>query len=215
MNHLSPLLLAVMLLPAVAAQADAPPRTAEVDESVQVAQAEPVTAAIDGGRSSVSFTSVAPAERMTGTASQLSGSLRFTPSAPTDVTGTLRFPVSSMRTGNQMRDRHINSEAWLNDGSSPDVVFEIAAIDVASQSTEGDRTNLTGTARGTLTLRGVSRPATASVEVALLTGDRKSVRVNFRMDADLREHGVPGRANSIGREVAEVIQVEGIVYAGW
>jgi polyisoprenoid-binding protein YceI len=205
------ILCAICVLPAtLVAQA-----TADADgETTLIAQADTMTAAVEADRSTVSFTSNAPAERIVGTASELSGSISFSPDDWGTVTGTIQFPVTSMRTGNSMRDRHLAGDDWLRADVNPNVTFEITRVEVTSSTTEGERTDVSGVAHGTLTLNGVSKPTTASIEVAVLA-DTRRVRVNFNLDANIVDHEVVGRRNSIGREVAEVISVEGTVYAGY
>lgn len=220
----APLLCAVALLLHAPAHAQSPDSGSQVPPS-DTPEAPPsevpdepaantVTATIDTDRSSLSFTSDAPTERILGTMDGVTGTIVFDPAAADNATGTFAFPVTSMRTGNSMRDRHLAGSDWLTADEHPDVTFTLERVQVTEQGPSEDRIDLTGTAYGQVSFNGVSQPVESPVNITLST-ETQRLRVQLEMTVNLRDHEVRGRAGSIGREVAEEIEIEGTIYAGW
>lgn len=173
-----------------------------------------LTLTVDGERSSITFTSDAPGERIVGTASSLSGTLSVDLDAVEATTGTLRFPVRSMQTGNRTRDRHLVGREWLNAAANPDVVFTVERVSDVTRESEGTRITIRGTAHGQVEVNGVRAPATARIEVILLT-DRGSARIQPTFTIRLADHEVRGARGAIGDTVGETIDIEGLIYASW
>lgn len=173
-----------------------------------------ITMAVEGERSSITFTSDAPGERIVGTASSLSGTLTVDLQALESTTGTLRFPVRAMQTGNRTRDRHLIGREWLNASANPDIVFVVERLSDVTRETDGTRITVRGTAHGQVEVNGVRAPATARVEVILLT-DRGSARIQPTFTVRLADHEVRGARGAIGDTVGETIDIEGLIYASW
>jgi polyisoprenoid-binding protein YceI len=176
------------------------------------AWAAPVTITVNSGRSSLTFTSDAPGERIVGTASQITGTITADLENLAATTGTLQFPVASMATGNTMRDRHMQGAEWLNAAANPNITFTVERLDNAAATTNGNRTDITGTAVGQVTVNGVSVPATAQIEVAWMSNNN-SVRIQPRFAVELAAHNVSGAQGSIGDTVAGTITIDGTIYA--
>jgi polyisoprenoid-binding protein YceI len=178
------------------------------------ASAQSASLSVDGRRSTLSFISDAPGERIVGTASGISGSIQTDLANPAATTGTIQFPVSSMETGNAMRDRHMQGEQWLNGDANPNIVFTIERIDNPTVSTNGNRTDITGTAVGTVTINGVAAPVQAQVAVAL-NSETRTARIQPTFSVSLAAHNIAGRDGAIGDTVGATIAIEGTVYAAW
>jgi polyisoprenoid-binding protein YceI len=178
------------------------------------AHAQSASLNVDGRRSTLSFISDAPGERIVGTASGLSGTIQTDLANPAATTGTIQFPVSSMETGNAMRDRHMQGEQWLNGDANPNIVFTIERIDNPTVSTEGNRTDITGTAVGTVNINGVAAPVQAQIAV-VLNSETRTARVQPTFNVSLAAHNITGRDGAIGDTVGASIAIEGTVYAGW
>ena len=206
-------------LVALADEAPAPegataPPAAEAPAAEAPARGAAVEARVDSARSTLTFLSNAPSERIEGQAAGIEGAFRFSPENPGDVSGSLQVPVSALRSGNSLRDRHIAGRDWLLASSHPHIRFDLQRVEVRSTERSGMRVDISGVAHGTLTLRGATRPTTADITVSLAL-DTQRVRVQFSMQANLRAHDIPGRRNSIGREVAENIEIQGTVHGSW
>lgn len=175
------------------------------------AWADPITVSVTAQRSSITFVSDAPGERIVGTATGLSGSIQTDLANPAATTGTIQFPVDRMETGNAMRDRHMHGDQWLNAEAHPNIVFTIERIDGAQVSTDGNRTDISGTAVGTVLVNGVSAPAQAQVSVAV-NSETQTVRIQPTFSVTLANHNVAGRDGAIGDTVGATIAIEGTVY---
>ena len=178
------------------------------------AHAQNATLSLDSRRSTISFISDAPGERIVGTATDLSGTIQTDLANPSATTGTIQFPVASMETGNAMRDQHMQGEQWLNGVAHPNIVFTIERIENPTVSTEGNRTDITGTAVGTVNINGVSAPVQAQVSVAL-NSETRTARVQPTFNVSLASHNIAGRDGAIGDTVGATIAIEGTVYAAW
>lgn len=181
---------------------------------VAEAVAEPITVSITSNRSSITFVSDAPGERIVGTAEGLSGTIQTDLAAPAQTTGTVQFAVEDMETGNALRDRHMRGDQWLNGDANPNIVFTIERLDNVTTNTDGARTDITGTAVGTISVNGVAAPATAQVVIAANT-ETKTIRVQPEFTVRLADHNVTGRDGSIGDTVGETIDISGTVYGAW
>jgi polyisoprenoid-binding protein YceI len=179
-----------------------------------VAAAEPITVSITSNRSSITFVSDAPGERIVGTAEGLSGSITTDLAAPASTTGTIQFAVEDMETGSALRDRHMQGEQWLNGDANPNIIFTIERLDSVTSTTDGARTDITGTAVGTVTINGVAAPASAQVAIAA-NGETKTVRVQPEFQVHLANHNIGGRDGAIGDTVGETIDISGTIYGAW
>jgi polyisoprenoid-binding protein YceI len=175
------------------------------------AWADPVTVSVTAQRSSITFVSDAPGERIVGTATGLSGSIQTDLANPAATTGSIQFPVENMETGNAMRDQHMQGDQWLNAAAHPNIVFTIERIDGAQVTTDGNRTDIAGTAVGTVLVNGVSAPAQAQIAVAVNSGTQ-TVRIQPTFSVTLANHNVAGRDGAIGDTVGATIAIEGTVY---
>ena len=84
-----------------------------------ISYAEAATFRVGGdGKSKATFVSDAPLETMTGTTNKITGTLSVDPSDITTTTGKFKVPVKSLRTGNDLRDEHLQGDGWLDAGES-------------------------------------------------------------------------------------------------
>ena len=77
------------------------------------------------GRNQATFFSTTPLEDITGLSNEVKGSVTFNVSDVKTLKGKISVPVSSIKTGIDMRDGHMRSAAWLNAESFPEISFEI------------------------------------------------------------------------------------------
>lgn len=114
------------------------------------------------GMSSASFTSDALLETINGTSSAVTGSVSATLSNPGSVRGSVTIPVTSLRTGVDLRDEHLHGSDWLNAEANPNITFEVTGVrrtGGASQLTHGQEVQAEVT--GNLSINGQTQQVTA------------------------------------------------------
>lgn len=168
-----------------------------------------LTFAVDSGKSQLTFISDAPMERIKGTAEGISGEFKVADAtAPGGVTGKILVPVAKMKTGNDMRDGHLQSAEWLNAAANPNITFEIEKADI----TKVDGSRATGRAHGKFTLNGKSVAKDMTIELAY-AADRNALKVTAKFKVSLKDHAVAGKAGAVGSKVGETIDVEATLYS--
>lgn len=155
-----------------------------------VSQADATTFRVRGdGTSKVTFVSDAPLETMTGTSSRVSGSMSVDPTDITKATGTFKVPVVSMRTGNDLRDEHLQGDGWLDAKKTPNVRFEISEVVLGKKDSpeleEGKDRKVQ--VKGKFTAHGVTKPIVAKGTV---NWSGKELRIKAQFTATLEEHNV-------------------------
>ncbi len=126
------------------------------------ADAKTFRARKDGG-SKVTFTSDAPLETIDGISSTVTGKVTFDPGDLSSVKGTLKVPVKTLRTGNDLRDEHLVGDKWLDAKKNPDAVFEITKVKGPSKIKPNKDTKVK--VSGKFTVHGITRPVTADATV--------------------------------------------------
>ncbi len=172
---------------------------------------------VDDSRSSITFESDAPAERFTGTSESIEGSIDWNFDAPAESTGTISFPVATVRTGNSTRDRHLQNRDWLHADEYPTITFTLEGLsDLRTARTDSGQIHHRATADGSLEVRGVENSIEASVEIAIIP-EQKTARVMPKLQFGLADHNIEGAGGdrAIGHGVGEVIDVRGTVYFNW
>ena len=169
---------------------------------------------IDSERSTLSWTSDAPQERIVGTAEEIEGAVSWDLNNLEATSGAIQFPVSSMKSGNRLRDRHLQGRDWLNARANPDIIYTIERLEVVSRSQEGDRIDVEVKVFGKVTINGVESSNEATANLAILPGTNR-VRIQTTLEVTLRDHEISGRRGSIGSEVGESIEIEATLYGSW
>ena len=169
---------------------------------------------IDSERSTLSWTSDAPQERIVGTAEEIEGAVSWDVNNLEATSGAIQFPVSSMKSGNRLRDRHLRGRDWLNARANPDIIYTIERLEVVSRSQEGDRIDVEVKVFGKVTINGVESSNEATANLAILPGTNR-VRIQTTLEVTLRDHEISGRRGSIGSEVGESIEIEATLYGSW
>lgn len=168
----------------------------------------------DSERSTLNWVSEAPSEKIVGTASGVEGTIQWSVEDLENLTGKIQFPVSSMQSGNSLRDRHLQGRDWLRADQNPNIIFELEGLEDVERTPHSNQVRVEATAVGKLTVNGVTRPIRSKVKLAILT-ETNRVRIQTNFGVNLKEHEVQGRRGAIGDEVAEVIEVEGVLYGSW
>jgi polyisoprenoid-binding protein YceI len=153
----------------------------------------------DGG-SRIQFISDAPLETITGVSSHVTGEVRFDPDDLSSARGTIRVPISSIRTGVDLRDEHLRSDNWLDAENHPNATFEITRVEGASSLEPNESTRLR--LHGRFTVHGVTRDVTANARVRLIPlndelrraridGDVLRAQASFRIELEDYDVSVP------------------------
>lgn len=100
--------------------------------------------------------SITEFETFTGRTSKVTGSLTFDAKKKSG-TGSIAVDVASIDTGIPLRNEHMRDSAWLDAAKHPKITFTANRV----QSMGGDQYRVTGT----FTMKGVSKPLTATATV--------------------------------------------------
>jgi polyisoprenoid-binding protein YceI len=103
-------------------------------------------------------------EAIQGGANGITGSVSFDPEKPALTTGRISVAASSLHVPNSMMQGHLHGNQWLDVGRYPDITFE--AKELKNVKTAGEST--TADARGTFTLKGISKDLTIPVKLTYL-----------------------------------------------
>lgn len=173
------------------------------------------------GKNAVAFVSEAPVEKINGTADGVSGMFTINAANIEATTGTLDVKVASMKTANSKRDDHMYSEMWLDEARFPTIQFAVQSIKDVKVSTADGRSTITGTAVGTFTCHGVSKPLSAPITLTYMPESAETkkrangtlVMVSTSFEVALKDFEVQGKAGVVGKSVGEIIKVQASLFA--
>ena len=139
---------------------------------------------IDAAHSTVAFSVRHLMSRVRGTFSEVSGHI-VTDAVPSRSTVTATVAVSSVWTGNDMRDNHLRSPDFFDAGRHPEMTFASTGLRPADGG---------WVLAGDLTIRGVTRPAEFEVDFLGTdpTGLQGEPRIGFSARAQIsrRDFGI-------------------------
>ena len=168
--------------------------------------ADATTFAVGGdSKSKATFVSDAPLETMTGTTNKVTGTLSVDPADITVTTGAFKAPVKSFRTGNDLRDEHLQGDGWLDAKNDPFVHFEISEIVLGRKGNKELKNGKDSKVevKGKFTAHGITQPVTAKGTV---NWSGNAIRIKASFPVDLTSHSIS--VPSIVRlKVANEIQV--------
>lgn len=136
------------------------------------------------------FVSDAPLETMTGTTAKVTGAGTFDPTDISTTTGTFKAPVVLLRTGNELRDEHLQSDSWLDAKKNPNIVFEIT--EVSGSGSLKPKKDAKVKVKGKFTAHGVTKlvDATGTVKWTPVDGGKDDLRIKAKFTATLEDHDV-------------------------
>ena len=161
-------------------------------------------------KNQATFFSTTPFEDITGLTNDVKGSVTFNVSDLKTLNGKLSVSVSSIKTGIEMRDGHLQSAGWLNSDTYPEITFEIKKVtDVKSVADN----KLTAKVTGNYTMHGVTKEVIADATLTYLdeseqtkmraAGDLLGVQAKFNVK--LSDFNVDNKL--VGQKVSENIEV--------
>jgi polyisoprenoid-binding protein YceI len=132
-------------------------------------------------------------------------------------------PVRSIRTGIDMRDRHLRTAQWLDESRFPYIRYRLAffadPVDATPDGSPDGAHTFTGELVGDMTIRGVTRPLRIeNARIALLPESEATRRVSpgdlmalrCRYTLTLPDFGIDNAI--VGRQVATEIEVDQVIY---
>lgn len=141
-----------------------------------------------------------------GRFNSISGSFTYDEANPAASMFDITVPTESVDTGNAARDRHLKTPDFFNAREFPNITFKSTGIEAATS----EKWNVTGD----LSLHGVTKPVTATIEWIgegqTSQGHKRGFEATFiikRSDFGMN-YGLEG--NAIGDEVKLIVAVEGV-----
>ena len=143
----------------------------------------------DDGKSKATFVSDAPLETMTGKSSKVSGTVLVDSSDITKTTGSFRAPVASLRTGNELRDEHLQGDGWLDAKKYPNVHFEISEVILGKKASAElkPKKDVKVEVKGKFTAHGITKSVVANGTV---NWSEKTLRINAKFPVTLEDHEI-------------------------
>lgn len=134
---------------------------------------------------------------VTGQTPQVSARFSFDPAALASASGSVTVRVADFKTGNGTRDSHMRGA--FDADAQPNATFVLRRFEGLGALREGEE--LSGTAQGDFTVRGVTKPLNAPVKLKLQAGQ---VLVNTQFKFNPYDFSVryPGGSNSVAVQVA-------------
>lgn len=125
------------------------------------------------GVNNVQFQLDAPLESITGTATGISGTIRFDPAQPQAAQGRIVLAAASLTVGNPVMAEHLRGEQWLDVAKHPAITFEAKS----AQNVRTQGAQIHADISGKLTVKGVTKDVTVPVTFTHLA-DKLGARVN-------------------------------------
>ena len=170
------------------------------------------------GDNELKFESKAPLEDFMGTveSSQIKSTVTFNTKNIEKTSAMVKFPVKSMTTGISRRDGHMYGEDWLHAEKYPNIIFNLNSLnDIEFSENSNLKITLDATAKGEITVRGVTKSVTAPVNIVFLkeskltkaraAGHLLLVKGEFKLN--LKEFNIQGKQDLIGNKVAENVNI--------
>ena len=163
------------------------------------------------GRNQASFFSATPLEDITGTGNAISGTVSFdVVNFVKTIKGKISVKVSSINTGIELRNHHLQSSNWLYADKYPDVSFEIISVSDVKQPADN---KLEFNVKGKFSMHGVTKEVVANADLTYLDendqtrkrapGDLLGVRAKFNINVS--DYDIDNAL--IGNKVAEKIEI--------
>lgn len=118
------------------------------------------------GVNTIQFKLDAPLEQIAGTTNGITGTVTFDPAAPEATSGTIVVDAKTLTVPNKMMSDHIQGDRWLDTAKHDKITFELSGL----TNVKATGTNYTATAKGKLTLKGVTKDITVPVKLSYLEG---------------------------------------------
>lgn len=163
------------------------------------------------GKNQFTWVSDAPLEKIKGTATGISGSFSIDPANLSGIRGTISATVSTMKTGNSTRDKHLQGSDWLDASKFPKISFSITSVN----NVKVNGNSMTATAVGNFTMHGVTKQISIPFSLTYLDESAKTkkrapgdlVMIEATFNVSLADFQVKGKDGIVGSKVGESIAV--------
>ncbi len=113
----------------------------------------------------LTFFSTTPLEDITGVSNAVKGKVTFNVADIKTLKGSISIPVSSLKTGIELRDEHMKSKNWMDAENYPDITFLIKNVsDVKIEADNKLQTKVTGD----FTAHGVTKEIVVPISLTYL-----------------------------------------------
>ena len=168
------------------------------------------------GKNQIGFVSAAPMEEIHGTASDISGKIKFDPANLEGMTAHVEVGVASMETGIKKRDEHLHSKDWMDVKQFPKIEFDVTGLEGVSVKADGGKADVKATAVGKFTLHGVTKELKIPIEMTyLLASDKTKKRapgdlvvVKGKFKIALKDFDISGARGMVGSRVGTEIDLD-------
>lgn len=162
------------------------------------------------GRNQASFFSTTPLEDIRGLSNSVQGNVTFKVNDIKTLKGKVIVPVSSIKTGIDMRDEHMKSEGWLNAAAYPEIIFEIKKISDVKKIADN---KLSVKVTGDFTLHGVTKQVTSEATLTYLDESEQTkmrapgdlLGIQAKLNIKLSDYGISNKV--VGQKVSENIEI--------
>ena len=162
------------------------------------------------GRNQASFYSSTPVEDITGLSNSVSGSASFDVNDISTLKGKISISTTSLKTGIELRDEHLQSPNWLNAESYPEITFVIKEVN--DVKTVADN-KLEAKVTGDFSVHGVTKEVVANVSLTYLDENEQTNKrapgdllgVEAKFDITLSDYDVDNML--LGQKVSDKIEV--------
>jgi polyisoprenoid-binding protein YceI len=155
------------------------------------------------GPPTLKFFSNAPLEDIEGHVENdnIRSTVSFDKASPEKASGKVSFDVEAMLTGLSTRDRHLQSDDWLNAAKYPKIEFMLNGIKIGKKEADGSKTTYEGKANGVFKMYGQEKSIEVPVKITYLdessqTKDRAPgdfLLVEGEFVVNWKEFGVKGK----------------------
>jgi polyisoprenoid-binding protein YceI len=166
----------------------------------------------DDGTSQVTFVSDAPLETMTGKSTQVTGSVTVDPADITKTVGSFKVPVASLRTGNDLRDKHLQGKGWLDVKSNPHIHYELSEVILSKKDSAELKRNKETKVRvnGKLTAHGITKLVATDGTVKWSDQDLH-IKAHFTVNLEDHQVSVPAIVRlKVAKEIAVSVDLRAV-----
>ena len=155
-------------------------------------------------KGNVAFFSDAPVEKINGTASA-KGKLSIEAKSLDKIRGAFTVPVSSMKTGNDIRDNHLQGAEWLNAKKCPNIAFDFSGAKVLKSATQKGVSMALLEVSGDIAINCTKKPLKTKVE---LKWKENKYKAKTAFNIALSDFNVAGKKGIVGNKVGKQIAVK-------
>jgi polyisoprenoid-binding protein YceI len=157
------------------------------------------------------FISDAPLETMEGNTNKVTGTLDLDPADITVTKGKFKVAVTSLRTGNDLRDEHLQGDGWLDAEKNPFLHFEITEVMPGKKGNKALKQGKDAkvAVKGRFTAHGITKDVVAK-GTANWSGDAVRIKADFPVVLTDHNISVPSIVRlKVANEIAVSVDLKG------